>query len=85
MKLVKLGGQRLTLSIVCVWASLRRGCSRGSSPVIAYKSSAISSSLSFNEKPKCPAFPRRSRRLHRGKVPLVFSEVGASFGTSVRG
>jgi hypothetical protein len=79
-------GQRLTLTIICVWTGLWRGCSRGSSPVMEKMSSVISSSVSFNEKlPKSPAFPRRGRRLCRGIVPSKFSKVGAPFGPLIRG
>ena len=49
-------------------------------------SSAIASSVSFNEKvPKSLAFPRRGRRLRRGIAPSDFSKVGAPFGASIRG
>jgi hypothetical protein len=80
------GGQRLTLSIVCIWTGLRWGCPRGSSPVMENMSSAISSSVSFRVKvPKFSTFPRRCRRLRRGIAPSNFSKVGAPFGPSVRG
>jgi hypothetical protein len=53
---------------------------------MAYKSSAISSSVSFSETmPKCPSFPGRTRRLRRGILPPKFSMVRTSFRPSTEG